>query len=87
MRTVYWFAKVAVMRSKLANIDIHKPVCGYDGLRRSIDAAGVSLWAWNVDTDDFAMDPHGFKLWDLSPGHDITSSACPKRATPRTGTG
>ncbi len=34
-------------------------------LRLAIDAAGVALWAWNVDTDHFTMDARAFKLWDL----------------------
>jgi len=32
-------------------------------LRLAVTAAGVALWAWNVDNDDFTMDEHGFKLW------------------------
>jgi PAS domain-containing protein len=42
------------------------PAWGYDELRRAIDAAGVSLWSWNVETDQFSMDPRGHDLWDLS---------------------
>lgn len=60
------------MRGTLSSIDIDRPEWGYDELRRAIDAAGVSLWAWNVDTDGFAMDPHGFALWDVSSDHAIT---------------
>jgi two-component sensor histidine kinase len=36
-------------------------------LRQALDAAGVALWSWNVDTDEFVMDEHGFDLWDLPP--------------------
>lgn len=32
-------------------------------LRLAVTAAGVALWAWNVDTDDFTMDEQGFELW------------------------
>ncbi|TRW18004.1 sensor histidine kinase [Glacieibacterium frigidum] len=35
-------------------------------LHLAIVAAGVSLWAWNVDTDQFTMDERGFELWGLS---------------------
>lgn len=28
-------------------------------------AAGVALWAWNVDSDLFTMDERGFELWGL----------------------
>jgi two-component sensor histidine kinase len=31
----------------------------------AVTAAGVSLWAWNVDTDLFTMDERGFELWGL----------------------
>ena len=27
-----------------------------DRLKLAVDAAGVALWAWNVDTDHFEMD-------------------------------
>ncbi|MCQ1856276.1 HWE histidine kinase domain-containing protein, partial [Neorhizobium galegae] len=35
-------------------------------LRRALGAAGVALWSWNVDTDAFVMDAHGYSLWDVS---------------------
>lgn len=36
-----------------------------DQLRLAVTAAGVALWAWNVDTDGFTMDERGFQLWGL----------------------
>jgi two-component sensor histidine kinase len=36
-------------------------------LRLAINAAGVALWSWNVDTDRFAMDEQGYRLWALPP--------------------
>lgn len=36
-----------------------------DHLRLAVSAAGVALWAWNVDTDLFTMDAHGFDLWGM----------------------
>jgi len=36
-------------------------------LRRALDAAGVALWSWNVDTDRFEMDVRAFELWELPP--------------------
>ncbi len=39
---------------------------GEDALRRAVDAAGIALWEWNVDTDAFVMDERGFGLWDVS---------------------
>jgi two-component sensor histidine kinase len=34
-------------------------------LRLAVEAAGVALWAWNVDDDRFRMDERGFELWGL----------------------
>lgn len=36
-----------------------------DHLRLAVEAAGVALWAWNVDNDSFTMDERGFELWGL----------------------
>ena len=44
----------------------------YDDLRRAIDAAGVALWSWNVDTNTIAMDPLGYELWDVLPDQHLT---------------
>ena len=34
-------------------------------LRIATDAAGVSLWSWNVDTDEIAMDERAHGLWGV----------------------
>lgn len=34
-------------------------------LRLAVEAAGVALWAWNVDDDHFTMDERGFELWGV----------------------
>lgn len=36
-----------------------------DQLRRAIEAAGVALWSWNVDSDKLTMDARAFELWGL----------------------
>jgi two-component sensor histidine kinase len=41
-------------------------------LRLAITAAGVALWAWNVDTDLFTMDERGFELWGLPWRNKVT---------------
>lgn len=41
------------------------PVWDERRLRIATDAAGVALWSWNVDTDQIAMDEHGFALWGV----------------------
>lgn len=38
---------------------------GTENLKRALDAAGVALWAWWVDTGAFAMDKRAFHLWGL----------------------
>lgn len=52
------------LRVGVAEAGVHEwPV---DQLRRAVTAAGVALWAWNVDTGAFTMDEHGFHLWGLA---------------------
>ncbi len=34
-------------------------------LRLAVAAAGVALWAWNVDNDLLTMDERGFELWGM----------------------
>ncbi len=41
-------------------------------LRLAVNAAGVALWAWNVDTDRLTMDAQGFALWGLSWSEKVT---------------
>ncbi|UIJ70706.1 sensor histidine kinase [Aurantimonas sp. HBX-1] len=40
-------------------------------LVRAIQAAGVTLWSWNVDTDALAMDDHAYDLWGIPRGRDV----------------
>jgi two-component sensor histidine kinase len=40
-------------------------------LIRAIEAAGVSLWSWNVDTDALAMDDHSYDLWGIPRSADV----------------
>ncbi len=40
-------------------------------LVRAIEAAGVALWSWNVDTDALAMDDHAYDLWGIDRGIDV----------------
>jgi len=34
-------------------------------LRLAVEAAGVALWSWNVDTDKLTMDESGYILWGV----------------------
>lgn len=51
-------------------------------LRRAVTAAGVALWAWNVDTDGFTMDDLGFSLWGLPEGDKVTFEQLSARIHP-----
>lgn len=41
-------------------------------LVRAVDAGRVSGWAWQVETDQFAMDERGFELWDVPQANFVT---------------
>lgn len=43
-----------------------------ENLRLAVEAAGVSLWAWNVDDDRFTMDERGFELWGIPWSETVT---------------
>ena len=51
--------------------DEYHPLWEPEHLRRALDAAGVSLWSWNVEDDTFVMDPHGFNLWGIEPAPTV----------------
>lgn len=40
-------------------------------LVRAIQAAGVTLWSWNVDSDALAMDDAAYDLWGISRSTDV----------------
>ncbi|MFN3636037.1 MAG: sensor histidine kinase [Rhizobium rhizophilum] len=40
-------------------------------LVRAVEAAGVTLWSWNVDTDALAMDDRAYDLWGIPTGTDV----------------
>lgn len=42
-----------------------------NNLVRAMEAAGVTLWSWNVDTDALAMDDRAYDLWGIPRGIDI----------------
>ena len=44
------------------------PVWDADRLRIATDAAGVALWAWNVDSDAISMDERAHGLWGVPRG-------------------
>jgi two-component sensor histidine kinase len=46
-------------------VDPRLPLWDAEHLRLAIAAAGVALWAWNVDTNRFTMDERAFELWGV----------------------
>jgi two-component sensor histidine kinase len=49
----------------LRNRQTKPPVWTEANLRLAIEAAGVALWSWNVDTDKLTMDEPGYRLWGV----------------------
>jgi two-component sensor histidine kinase len=52
-------------------------------LRAAVEAAGVGLWWWNVETDEIAMDRRAYGLWELPEGgvatfEDLSAKIHPK---------
>lgn len=48
------------------------PVWDEKHLRLGVEAAGVALWAWDVDTDRLTMDDVGYDLWNVTKGAAVT---------------
>jgi two-component sensor histidine kinase len=49
-----------------------KTTWNVEHLRLAIEAAGVTLWSWNVDTDELTMDGRAFDLWGLRRSKTVT---------------
>ena len=41
------------------------PLSSEANLRLAVEAAGVALWSWNVDSDTLTMDENGYRLWGV----------------------
>ena len=48
------------------------PVWDEKHLRLGVQAAGIALWSWNVDTDQLTMDDIGYELWAVPRGAGVT---------------
>ena len=59
------------------------PGWGIKQLRAAIDAAGVALWAWNVDSDRLTMDDRAFELWGLPHSDLVTFEELSSHIHPR----
>ena len=49
-----------------------RPVWDDQHLRLGVEAAGVALWSWNVDTDRLTMDQSGYDLWAVPTTTEVT---------------
>ena len=47
------------------------PVWAEGHLRLAVDAAGIALWSWHVDTDRLTMDAHAYDLWGVPLSADV----------------
>lgn len=45
--------------------ELKPPEWSEQHLRLAIDAAGVALWSWNVETDKLTMDENGYEMWGV----------------------
>jgi two-component sensor histidine kinase len=52
-------------------------------LLAAIEAAGVGLWWWNVESDEIAMDRRAYALWDLQEGGVATFADLSAKIHPR----
>ena len=53
-----------------------------DTLQRAVEAAGIALWSWKVDTDRLEMDGHACTLWDVPLDGDITFAELSEKIHP-----
>ena len=51
-------------------------------LHSATDAAGVSLWSWNIDTDEIALDERAYRLWGVPEGSHVTFRSLSERIHP-----
>lgn len=54
------------------HISAGPPIWDEKHLRLGVEAAGIALWSWNVDTDDLTMDGIGYGLWAIPEGDGVT---------------
>ncbi len=52
-------------------------------LRAAIDAAGVGLWSWNVETDEITMDHRAHILWGVEDHGSVTFAALSAQIHPQ----
>lgn len=65
-------------------VDHKPPLSSWDErrLRLAVEAAGVALWSWNVDTDVLNLDALAFQLWGLPISDNVTFADLSSRIHP-----
>ena len=51
-------------------------------LRFATEAAGVALWSWHVETDEFTMDERAFEIWGMQPKSAVSFEELSSRIHP-----
>lgn len=51
-------------------------------LRIAVDAAGVGLWSWHVDTNAISLDDYSLSLWGIAGGTPLTFADLSARIVP-----
>ena len=52
--------------------ELMHPLWEPGNLRRALQAAGVALWSWNVESNRFTMDEQAFTMWDVPQSDSVT---------------
>lgn len=52
-------------------------------LKRAVDAAGISIWSWDLDSGEFNMDERGFGLWDVPMDERLTFEHLSEKIHPK----
>jgi two-component sensor histidine kinase len=61
-----------IVKQMTASLNLKPLLWEPKNLVRAIEAAGVTLWSWNVDTDELAMDDNAYDLWGIERGGEVT---------------
>jgi two-component sensor histidine kinase len=56
-----WCSGISILTSNPTK----PPIWSEANLRLAVEAAGVALWSWNVDSDELTMDERGYHLWGV----------------------
>ena len=72
-----------VIEHRCGDYEMTGLVWDVEKLRMATDAAGITLWSWNVDTDRLEMDERGHFLWGVPNTGTITFEILSARIHPK----